>query len=112
MASCQVPRKGVIKQIVFNAGCVIETDTVFRCQLALNRATVQSGTQQVPCGVLAELIIISNLTTSGFTNAMQTVVVPCNQPVTEKDILYIHGVPDSGGTNGANVSALIFVEEQ
>lgn len=111
MASVQLPRKGTIKQIVFNAMCILETDSVMRLQVALNRATVQSGSQAVPCNVLVELHVQALLTTSGMSNGMAFICVPQNQPIVEKDILYLHGVADSGGTNGATASALIFVEE-
>lgn len=112
MTSVSLPRKGTIKQIAMVASCSIETDTVGKVQVALNRPNAQFASAiNTPCNVLAELHIVALLTTSGISNATNSIVVPCNQPVVEKDVLYLNGVATSGGVNGLEADVLIFVEE-
>jgi len=111
MTSVQLPRKGVIKQILMNLSCVLETDSVLHCQVALNRAVVSMGTSvNTPTNILAELHSVALITTSGISNATNVVCVPLNVPIVEKDTLYLHGSA-TGGTNGADVDVVIFVEE-
>lgn len=112
MTSIQLPRKGVIKQVVMNGNVVIETDSSGMLQLAVNRPTVQTGSISTPTGILGEINLCSLLTTSGFTNCMQTAVINTNVPVSEKDTVYLHGATTTGFASGCDANCLIYVDEQ
>lgn len=110
MASVQLPRAGTIVQVSMAGKCTIETDAIATIQVAVNRAAGQFGASvSSPCNVLGEIAIVSNLTTSGFTNAHANAVFPCKYPVNPKDAIYIHAT--GSGSAGFSCDCLISVDE-
>lgn len=110
MASVQLPRAGTIVQVSMAGKCTIETDAIASFQVAINRAAGQFGASvSSPSNVLAEIAIVSLLTTSGFTNAHANAVFPCKYQVNQKDAIYLHG--SGSGSSGFSVDVLISVDE-
>lgn len=110
MLSMQLPRKGRIVQIESYCDCALETDSYFRLQVAVNRATGQwTGQLNTPTNVLHVTGTQALLTTSGISNSGQHAVSPCSFPVAERDSIYLHGT--GSASNGVNATIIISVEE-
>lgn len=110
--SIKLPRSGTIKQVLLSHRSNGDVATGFgRGQVAINVASgLQASDLDTPTGVLAHCEMgISHLAAGNTSFSHQSVLVPCNQAISENDSIFLHYEND--GANHNCLNALIFVEE-